>query len=901
MRRQRQKKRLAEQTSRSSDESDHSDDGDNHCGPGGKWEFLGDPIKKSARKKYYDSLKVFNGDIVHVDDDVLLSAEEGMPPYIARILSMWEEKGQAAGAKQHYISARWYFRPKDIPKTVLGKLPNGKPVPMEVFYSDMTEDNDVRSVLGSCIISPETPSRALADNEYVCRFEYIPSEKRFKPHTRTPRLDRPTLTSPVSGSKRVRVANKKQQMIPINAQVDPAAPANKKQQKLGNKSTASKKMPPRSLDTSSSTKKLPDQRGPPLAIKSSSSSDGDGSVGVEGPMGSGLLTPRTGASGSRIECSRVGKAYQAHVDTVDKCDLSGATGYQDEALLMQRLWVPIAPSLAETGATLKMQAEGLGSDLSNEAILDFLEKCKAVHGLKRGDIVRVVEESPFRPDECASPWAASSSSSLAEVVALGVKSNAVQWGIFIEDVVEKSRDRDVAVEEGAVISSIKGMSATGKGEFLREAGSSVDSVSQNSMMSGETRPETSPVGSDQPAPKVVLSELALTSHPDARSTLATKLASGSVEVPEDVDPQEAKAEAIPRTRACPEEAAVKIEASMEPPTAASRSSLAALPATVTAVPPLGAVSQPKPKVRILFPNRAGPSKILDLSRVRGRYDEPKALECLYAAEIDPSAGLERWRTHLETTSPPFRAWSFEEVQVLNSGVGRFGDDFRNIAPFLPAKTMAEIAAIYYAFFTFFHKSGDNIVQLFRIAEAHQALKEDRRLRQDSSLTLTPQQHGQVTGGGKKRGRPPKPKHESTSRDWAKAVKPAEKLTDHSPSGGTPKSKPGAKDGAKDDTGAPSTRWEGHGEEPHSFDGDSSDEEAGRVAASQRFLTSARKLMPGSEYYCLVELLVRFNDEAVSVTHVVADVMDLLKEYPKLKAGFQIFLPSDSSASRIGTA
>lgn len=74
-------------------------------GVGGKWEFIGEPSKKSQKRKFYNvrcgvefhvsnrypmsinesnlfhqTLRVFNGDIVAVGDDVLLSAEEDMPP-----------------------------------------------------------------------------------------------------------------------------------------------------------------------------------------------------------------------------------------------------------------------------------------------------------------------------------------------------------------------------------------------------------------------------------------------------------------------------------------------------------------------------------------------------------------------------------------------------------------------------------------------------------------------------------------------------------------------------------------------------------------------------------------------------------------------------------------------------
>ena len=72
-----------------------------------------------------------------------------------------------------------------------------------------------------------------------------------------------------------------------------------------------------------------------------------------------------------------------------------------------------------------------------------------------------------------------------------------------------------------------------------------------------------------------------------------------------------------------------------------------------------------------------------------------------------------------------------------------------------------------------------------------------------------------------------------------------------------------------------------------------------MGALRSFLTTAQRLMPGGEYQSLVELLVKFDHEAISMTQLLADVMALLKKYPKLQDGFHPFLPPTWTLSRPG--
>lgn len=88
---------------------------------------------------------------------------------------------------------------------------------------------------------------------------------------------------------------------------------------------------------------------------------------------------------------------------------------------------------------------------------------------------------------------------------------------------------------------------------------------------------------------------------------------------------------------------------------------------------------------------------------------------------------------------------------------------------------------------------------------------------------------------------------------------------------------------------PEGSWSGQGAAFES-QSESSDDEDGRVAASQRFLSTAKVLMPDEQYSHLVDLLVSFDREAISMKNLIAEVSVLLKHHPRLEQGFRPFLP-----------
>eukprot|EP00613_Pedinella_sp_CCMP2098_P036607 CAMPEP_0171801942 /NCGR_PEP_ID=MMETSP0991-20121206/72526_1 /TAXON_ID=483369 /ORGANISM="non described non described, Strain CCMP2098" /LENGTH=584 /DNA_ID=CAMNT_0012413641 /DNA_START=48 /DNA_END=1802 /DNA_ORIENTATION=- len=351
-----------------SSESDVESEDSNFVGVGGKWEFIGEPFKKSQRRRFYNALRVFNGDVVRIGDGVLLSAEENKPPYIARIHSMWEEPKSAGREAGHFIKAHWYYRPKDVPPKVLSAgLPKGKTVAKEVFYTDEVEDNDVRSVYGLAAIRSEPhPSGGsyLRQNEYVCRFQYFPSESRFGP-VPAPKLPRaPEAESVGSGGKDKKGGSSRSPSPSASSSLANAAGSAPEQKKAGpsrkrspSPSTASsadatlaeetsaaatsvaRKSAASNAESSASSPSAPSSvRGRHLSITSPGAEEGDkeGSDSGEGDPGkrrertrvtrhgeSPLLSPRS-AGGVRIECSRVGPNFQADVPASTLASLAGA-------------------------------------------------------------------------------------------------------------------------------------------------------------------------------------------------------------------------------------------------------------------------------------------------------------------------------------------------------------------------------------------------------------------------------------------------------------------------------------------------------------------------------------------------------------------------------------------------
>jgi hypothetical protein len=85
-------------------------------------------------------------------------------------------------------------------------------------------------------------------------------------------------------------------------------------------------------------------------------------------------------------------------------------------------------------------------------------------------------------------------------------------------------------------------------------------------------------------------------------------------------------------------------------------------------------------------------------------------------------------------------------------------------------------------------------------------------------------------------------------------------------------------------GAAESAWDGAGRE------EGSDDDAGHVVASQRFLAAAKGGMEAAPYRRMMELLVAFDKEAIPMTKLIAEVTALLRPYPELEVGFRPFLP-----------
>jgi hypothetical protein len=298
---------------------------------------------------------------------------------------------------------------------------------------------------------------------------------------------------------------------------------------------------------------------------------------------------------------------------------------------------------------------------------------------------------------------------------------------------------------------------------------------------------------------------------------------------------------------------------------------------------------------VVFLHRTTSSKartVVPLARVCGRFDEAKALECLHEADLDVDKALELWAQRMASEAPPLRAWSSDEVRILNSAMVRFNDDFQTICPFLPGKTRADVASIFYTF-PLFQKQGESVVHLFRLAEVHRPLPEGAA-RTDSR---TDRIHQQAAGPGKAKGegsaaaKRRKVQGQADGSAFHAARKGAKGRNGRGRKAAGRAWGEGGNAGSEEDDGADNDDDEREGDD----DDDEEDEddegaEVGRVAAAQRFLTAAKGSMPDDKYARLVELLVLFDSESISMPKLLAEVMAILLAFPKLQKGFQPFLP-----------
>jgi len=156
---------------------------------------------------------------------------------------------------------------------------------------------------------------------------------------------------------------------------------------------------------------------------------------------------------------------------------------------------------------------------------------------------------------------------------------------------------------------------------------------------------------------------------------------------------------------------------------------------------------------------------------------------------------------MDTVEPETAAWSTEEVETLTNGVGRFEDDLHQIFPFLPNKTGLTVTSFYYQFLVHV-RDMSTVTRLFRLAE------ECRERNGTGTGTGTGSGHSDSDSG---RGKPDRKRQKGGANGYTVAKKGRGKGAGAGPS-------------------------EEHDEEVQS-----------RLAASQRFLRTARQSMPKEQY------------------------------------------------------
>ena len=151
---------------------------------------------------------------------------------------------------------------------------------------------------------------------------------------------------------------------------------------------------------------------------------------------------------------------------------------------------------------------------------------------------------------------------------------------------------------------------------------------------------------------------------------------------------------------------------------------------------------------------------------------------------------------MDTVEPETAAWSTEEVETLTNGVGRFEDDLHQIFPFLPNKTGLTVTSFYYQFLVHV-RDMSTVTRLFRLAE-------ECRERNGTGTGT-----GTGTDSDSGRGKPDRKRQKGGANGYTVAKK-----------------------------------GRGKGTVPNEED----DEEVqSRLAASQRFLRTARQNMPKEQY------------------------------------------------------
>ncbi|KAG0622934.1 hypothetical protein M758_3G134800 [Ceratodon purpureus] len=110
-----------------------------------KLEWLGPVVSSGQEQLYYSACSV-GGVTIRLQDAAFFRPEApDVPPYIARLQALWEDKSSG----QKWVKVNWCYYPSDLPVNM------GRPVtsdPREVYESNHSDNNLVGSIQGPCLV-----------------------------------------------------------------------------------------------------------------------------------------------------------------------------------------------------------------------------------------------------------------------------------------------------------------------------------------------------------------------------------------------------------------------------------------------------------------------------------------------------------------------------------------------------------------------------------------------------------------------------------------------------------------------------------------------------------------------------------------------------------------------------
>ena len=189
--------------------------------------WIGDPLKSSAQRDFYRAISIDQGrEVIKMRDDVMVEAGDGREPYLARCIAMWEDKRTGI----QWMRTQWYFRAEDLPQSALDKLKDFPHVfgkgglrKREVFQSTVSDDNDLRALLGKVTVVNDLAEfsklqkNAGGTKVYLCRFSYNQRDQMVQPVAGLPeaaaekqkprKRSKPSIGSPESSAASPSISN----------------------------------------------------------------------------------------------------------------------------------------------------------------------------------------------------------------------------------------------------------------------------------------------------------------------------------------------------------------------------------------------------------------------------------------------------------------------------------------------------------------------------------------------------------------------------------------------------------------------------------------------------------------------------------------------------------------------